>query len=312
MTIRSVTVHDFAGLAGVRGAYLAAVDGGDEELVIELPPVCFGVGPAEALGSLELAAVNTTSPPSLDVTLRCDGLCVFAGIPVTISARRVAIEGLAVVGCHSSALGLTVSAGARLSRVVALGSVASENERAVVDISSAGSDGSALTVESTVIGRSKAPDALLGLYSLAGSWFDTVELDTATIAGGSADAALAIDAARSVRLRNSLLGAGPARALVRLTWPVADAEISACGLSASGPVLELQNRPPSGEPAPVRLTAGTRVTADTATLPSPLEADASVVQASVAALDESIDEALGRASREVLELDSRLEHTLSA
>jgi hypothetical protein len=117
------------------------------------------------LPGLELSAVDAREPPPIDVTLQCsEGLCVLAGIPIRIAARRVLLENVAVVGCRSAAIRMTASQEYELRNVVVVGNSATQYERATVELGAAGEADTAAALEHVVVGRNTCVDATLGLY----------------------------------------------------------------------------------------------------------------------------------------------------
>ncbi len=148
--------------------------------MVDLAPGCLGLDPPGSLASLELAPVNATAPPPLAVTLRCEGLCVLAGIPIRIAARRVTLEGIAVVGAVGAAIAVSAAEGADLRRVIALGNIESGFGRAAVDLSATGSAGTRCAhrgdrdrPEHRARRRARA------LLRAAGAWFWTRRISTA-------------------------------------------------------------------------------------------------------------------------------------
>ena len=304
-------VGDIDGLAGVRQSYLEAVAHGTEELVVELRVGCLGLDEPGMLAGVELADVGAREPPPIDVTLRApDGLCVLAGIPLRIAARRLTIENVAIVGCTSAPIRISASAGVELRDVSALGSQSTTMDRAAVDLAAVGEAGTTLVLERSVFARNVGGDAALGVYSGSGAWFDDVRLDELTVDGLDSDAVVALEATRRLRGRAVRLRRGTARMLLRLLWPVVDGELAASTLSAPADgLLEVRQETPVAPK--LRLTEGTIVTAPTGELPGEVEADESVVDAVLERADAAIDDAIAAAAARIVAVDARLERLVA-
>ena len=300
-------VADIDELAAVRQRYLEAVAHGASELVVDLRPGCLGLDPPGALAGLELADTSAREPPPIDVTIRApDGLCVLAGLPVRIAARRIALENVAVVGCTSGPIRVTAREAVELRDVIAMGSSATEYERAAVDLGAAGDVGTALTLERVVFARNTSRDSALGLYCATGAWLDEARLTEVTVEGGSPDAVVALEAVRLLRVRAARLRRGSARVLLRLLWPVVDGELAACALSGpAGGLVEVREETPVVPK--LRLTEGTLVTAPLDALPEVVALDATVEEAAGETVDARVDEAIAAAARRVIDVDGRLE-----
>jgi hypothetical protein len=302
-----VIVGDIEGLTAVRQRYLEAIAHGEGELVVELGAGCLGLDPPGALAGLELASVTAREPPPIDVTLRApDGLCVLAGIPISVAARRITIENVAVVGCTSAPIVVTASGGVALRDVVVLGSHPTRYDRATVDITAAGDAGIAVDVERTVVARNDSQDAHLGLYSGSSAWLDEIRLTDLVVDGGSPDATIALEAVRSLRARDARLRRAAARVLLRLRWPIVDGELAACTLAApEDGLVEVREETPVVPK--LRLTDGTVLTAARDRLPDLLEVDETVEDAPVEAVDAAVDDAIAAAAAHVVQVDGRLE-----
>ncbi len=312
MSSAAVTVDSPAQLAGVRQAYLEALEQGRDSLVVELAPGCLGLDRPPVLGGLELAPVNATAPPPIDVTVRCaDGLCVLATIPVRIAARRVTLERVALAGCRGTALGVSAEQELVLRDVTVMGGTASPNSHATLALSAAGSAGTRAVLERVVVGRNQARDAALGLYAAAGAWLEDLRMDDLTVTGGRADALIAIDAVRRLRAHGCSLRAGAARVLLRMMLPATDAELSGCALSATAEALLEVSQPGSSAPAPLRLTGHSTVTAPLAQLPAGIVVDDTVSVLDKAAADGPLEAVLTAAAERLVEVDGRLEQLLA-
>ncbi|HXB63728.1 MAG TPA: hypothetical protein VNV42_02520 [Solirubrobacteraceae bacterium] len=307
----AVTVDTAQRLAEVRQRYLEALERGEESLIVELAPGCLGLDRPRALGSWELAPVNATAPPPIDVTVRCsEGLCVLAQIPVRIAARRVTLERVALAGARGTALGVSAERELTLRDVTVMGSVASPRDRAALALSAAGSAGTRAHLERVVVGRNQARDAALGLYAAAGAWLEDLRLVDLAVAGGRADALIAIDAVRRLRAQGCTFGTGAARVLLRLLLAATDAELSGCALSAgAGALLEISERQPAAG-APLRLTGHCAVTAPLGELPAGVVADDTVSVVDPTAVEGPLEAALDQAAERLIGVDGRLERLL--
>jgi hypothetical protein len=296
-------VAGFADLAGVRDAYLRAVEDGADELVVELPAGVLGVAPGEAMGTLALAAIGAgrQPPPPLHVTLRASaGRCVLAGIPLRIHARRVTLEGVALAGTVGVALAATASEAIALRDVAVLRATPGDDDPAAVVLTATGTEGTALALERVVVGRTATANAVLALACGSGAWWSALELADCVVAG-AADALLAIDAVERLRLRGCTLDGAATRTLLRLAWPAVDGELAGCDLTAAaGALLEVRNATPR-EPPPLRLTAATALSVPPGELPAALAADDTVTRGAAGA-----SAAIARAADALVALDGRL------
>jgi hypothetical protein len=307
----TITVDTAAQLAAVRGQYLQALEDGGEALTVELAPGCLGLERPPVLGGLELAPVDATTPPPIDVTVRCaEGVCVLAHLPVRIAARRVTLERLALVGCRTTALGVSAERELALREVTVMGNAASPRDRAAVALSAGGSTGTQALLERVVVGRNQARDAALGLYAAAGAWFEDLRLEDLAVTGGEADALLAVDAVRRLRAQGCTLGAGAARVLLRLLLPATDAELSGCALSAGAGALLEVSQAGQTPAAPLRLTGHSTTATPLGELPAGIAADDTVSAVDVATVDAALDAALDAAAERLVGVDARLEQLL--
>jgi hypothetical protein len=310
VAVKQVAVKDTEGLGDARQAYLEAVHEGADELVVELPAGCLGLDPPGAMASVELTGSGSAAP-LIDVTLRASGgLCVLAGMPITIVARNVTLEGVAVVGAPARAIGLVVTGEARMRDVTVMGSAASENDRAVVVVTAA-AESAVLSVEGAVVAGCEGRDSVFGVYNAAAGWFDQVSLSELTVAGyRRAGALVDVHAARVLRASGCALDAGEADVLLRMMWPPAEGELASCLLAAGGDALVSVTGELPEPPPPLRLTGDSAVSAPLDALPDMLRPEDGVRQESAESVRAEIDARVQRAAERLVAVDARLERML--
>jgi hypothetical protein len=298
-------VEDFGGLLDLPAAYARALEAGERTLEIELRSGCYGLRPEEASGTLRLAAGGAV--PDLDLRIRAvGGPAVLAGIPLALTARRVALEDVALVGLPGTALAVTATEAIELAGVTVLDVTARPRERAAVALTAAGTGGTALRLVRTVVARASAADAVVGAIVLAGAWFDAVALEDCTLAGEDAPALLSIDAAASLRIASSRLRAPAGQALLRMGWPPNDGEIRDSALSArAAKVLDVREAVPPDSP-PLRLAGTTEVTTVLSELPAHITADPDVRETAGQQVDAAVDGAIRAAAERLVAVEPEL------
>lgn len=309
MGTASVSVGDDASLLGLRQAYLQAVEDGAESFTAELSAHVLGLDPGHPSADLSLAPPGAHAPPEIDVVLRGAGLSVLVDLPLQVAARRVTLEGIALVGALRPALRVSAAESIVLRDVTVLGAQADERQRAVVDLA-AGQPGTVLSIERCVLAQSSAPDALLGAYIQSEAWFESITLEDTTLSGGGSDAVLAIEAARALSLSRCRAAADRSRVLIRMDWPGERARLSGCALAAPATrLLELRNPAPV-QVDPLHLDHGTRTDAALGELPAAVAADDTVETVSSDVLEHEVAAAVTAARERVLQTDGRLAATL--
>jgi hypothetical protein len=300
-----VVVADAADLGAVRSRYLEALETGAGELVVDFRAGAHGLDPQGVLAVLALAPVGGPAP-EIDVTLRgAGGLAVLAGVPLQVVARRVVLERLAIAGPLFPAITITAHE-IELRDVIVLGAQPDERRRAVVELSAAGPEASQ-TVQRTVIARCTGRDATLACAVRTGAWLSRLLIEDVTIADGSPDAVVTIEAVRELELRGSVLRAGSARTLLRMDWPAERVRIEDCTLSApAGRLLERRNAAPMPV-SPATIGGASRLTAALAELPGHLVAGEGTEEISGERVDALVRERVDAATAAVLAADARLE-----
>ena len=214
----------------IRGAYLSALEAGDDELIVEWSYTPAGGAHPPASGSLELAPINAQAPPAIDVTIRgVDAKVVITGIPLAIAGRSLRIEGLAFLQTRAPALSLTASDAVTLEGVAVLDVIAPPRPRAALEVAASGASGTRFLARSLTIAGGKAPTAALLLRSHDGGWFSEIEAEDVTLADVDSEAVLAISGVRRLRATRLQLR-GTAGPLLRLTVRAQDAELRDFGV----------------------------------------------------------------------------------
>jgi hypothetical protein len=299
-----VVVDDAESLTGIRARYLEALDRGEPSLVVDFRPGAHGLDPQGVLAVLSLAPVGSATA-DIDVTLRgAGGLAVLGGVPLQIIARKVVLERLAVVGPRFPAVAITAQA-IELRDVAVLGAQPDERRRAAVELCAAGPEATQV-IERTVIARNTGRDATLACTVRSGAWLNELRLDDVTIADGSPDAVLTIEAVRRLAVRDCVLRAGAARVLVRMDWPAERADVEGCTLSAPAGALVERRNPAPVPVGPVEIRSS-RLTAALTELPAHVHAGEDVEEISGERVDGLVGDRVRAAVALVVEADARLE-----